>query len=149
MTSPKKSKLNETTEKVGKAVARSTFKAESAGRVAHKKAEKLATTVSKQAQGAMERVSIFNGAGNAAEDKTTPLPFKAGPGLTIPEQFGLIAGDIYHYLGEKGLTPTSRVVGAMLQRQQSQANVLAAMGWLAREDKIEFSSDGNMVALKE
>ncbi len=149
MTSPKKSKLNETTEKVGKAVARSTFKAEAAGRVAHKKAGELATRVSKQAQGAMERVSKLKGSGKDTEDKKSPLPFKAGPGLTIPEQFGLIAGEIYHYLGEKGLTPTSRVVGAMLQRQQSQANVLAAMGWLAREDKIEFSSDGNMVALKE
>jgi len=148
MTSTKKSKLTETTEKVGKALARSTFKAESAGKVAQKKVGDLVGRASKRTHEAMDAVAGLKGSGKSPENKKAPLTFKATKGLTIPEQFGLIAGDIYDYLEQNGLVPTSRVINASMHKKQSKANVLAAIGWLAREDKLQFSEDGSMVSLK-
>ena len=61
MTAPKKNKLTETTEKVGKALARSSFKAESAGKKAQKRVEDLVGKVSKRAHEAMDAVNKFAG----------------------------------------------------------------------------------------
>lgn len=148
MTSAKKNKLTETSEKVGKALARSTFKAESAGKRAQKKVEDLVGRVSKRAHEAMDAVGKLTGAETKETTPTSPSPFKAGPGLTITEQFGFIAGDIHTYLDKNGMVPTSRLINAIMQRKNSRANVLAAVGWLAREGKLNFSSDGEMVSLK-
>ena len=149
MTAAKKNKLSETTEKVGKALARSTFKAESAGKVAQKKVEDLVGKVSQRAHEAMDAVNKLTHPDNKVTDtKKTPLPFKAAKGLTIPEQFGFTAGLIHTYLDQNGLVPTTRLINAIMQKKNSKANVLAAMGWLAREDKLKFSKDGEMISLK-
>ncbi len=149
MTSAKKNKLTETTEKVGKALARSTFKAESAGKVAQKRVEDLVGKVSKRAHEAMDAVHKFTSEPEkSAGTKKESLPFKVSKGLTIPEQFGFTAGTIHDYLDKNGLVPTTRLINAIMQKKNSKANVLAAIGWLAREDKLQFSKDGEMVSLK-
>lgn len=148
MTPAKKTKLTETTEKVGKALARTKFKAESAGKMAHKKAEELMGEVSKRAHEAMAAVGKITAPEKNTENKKTPLPFKAKKGLTIPEQFGFLAGDIVNYLSKNGQVPTTRLINAIMQQKNSRANVLAAIGWLAKEDKLQFSKDGEMVSLK-
>lgn len=148
MTAAKKNKLTETTEKVGKALARSTFKAESAGKVAQKKVEDLVGKVSKRAHEAMDAVNKLTGAEKETVKKKAPLPFQAKKGLTIPEQIGFTAGTIHDYLDKNGLVPTTRLINAIMQKKNSNAYVLAAMGWLAREDKLQFSEDGVMVSLK-
>ena len=149
MTAAKKNKLTKTTEKVGKALARSTFKAETAGKVAQKKVEDLVGKVSKRAQEAMGAVNKITGTESATPaDKKKQPPFKANKGLSIPDQFGYTAGTIHDYLDKNGLVPTNRLINAIMQKRNSKANVLAAIGWLAREDKLHFSKNGEMVSLK-
>ncbi|MEN8257438.1 MAG: winged helix-turn-helix domain-containing protein [Thermodesulfobacteriota bacterium] len=144
----KKTKLTKTTEKVGKALARSTFKAESAGKVAQKKVEDLVGKVSKRAHEAMDAVNKMKAPKKTPEGKKTAPPFKAAKKLTIIDQFGLTAGEIHKYLKKNGLVPTTRLINAIMQKKNSKANVLAAIGWLAKEDKLQFSKDGEMVSLK-
>ncbi|MBU0681136.1 MAG: winged helix-turn-helix domain-containing protein [Proteobacteria bacterium] len=148
MTSVKKNKLTETTEKVGKALARSTFKAESAGKLAQKKVEDLVGKVSKRAHEAMDAVTKLKGSEKKDQEKHVSPPFKANKGLTIPDQFGFIAGNIHDYLDKNGMVPTNRLINAIMQKKNSKANVLAAIGWLARENKLQFSKDGEMISLK-
>ncbi len=148
MTSAKKNKLTETTEKVGKALARSTFKTETAGKVAQKKVKDLVGKVSKRAHDAIDAVSKLTAAEKDIVSTKTPLPFKTATGLTIPQQIGFTAGAIHDYLDKNGLVPTTRLINAIMQKKNSRANVLAAIGWLAREDKLQFSNDGEMVSLK-
>lgn len=148
MTAAKKNKLTKTTEKVGKALARSTFKAESASKMAQEKIEDLVGKVSKRAHEAMDSVNKFTGTEKKNAQRKATSPFKADRGLTILEQFGFTAGHIYEYLDKNGLVPTSRLVNAIMRKKNSKANVLAAIGWLAREDKLQFSKDGEMVSLK-
>ena len=148
MTSAKKNKLTETSEKVGKALARSTFKAESAGKVAQKKVEDLMSKVSKRAHEAMDAVNKLKAPPKTTEEKKTAPPFKATKKLSIPEQFGVTAGVIHEYLKKNGDVPTTRLINAIMQKKNSRANVLAAIGWLASEDKLEFSKDGETVSLK-
>ncbi len=148
MTSAKKNKLTETSEKVGKALARSTFKAGSAGKVAQKKVEDLVCKVSKKAHEAFDAVNKLKAPKKAVETKKAAPPFKASKKLTIPEQFGVTAGVIHDYLKKNDSVTTTRLINAIMQKKNSRANVLAAIGWLASEDKIQFSKDGETVSLK-
>lgn len=148
MTSAKKNKLTETTERVGKALARSSFRAESAGKKAQKRVEDLVGKVSKRAHEAMDSVHKYTDTDVQKNETKKAPPFKASQGLTVPEQFGFTAGAIYTYLDKNGLVPTNRLVNAIMQQKNSKANVLAAIGWLAREDKLQFSKSGDMVSLK-
>jgi DeoR/GlpR family transcriptional regulator of sugar metabolism len=63
------------------------------------------------------------------------------------EEIGNIAGEIWHLLKEKGELSISRVVSAV---NASQSTVYMGLGWLAREDKLEFiqKSRGVVVRLK-
>ena len=140
----KKSKLTETTEKVGKALARSSFKAESAGKKAKKKVEDIVGKVSRRSQQTATRPKT--GQSNSKKSSAKAL-FKPGSGLSCSEQIGLAAGDIFHYLRDNGQLPADKVVNAMMRRKNSQAICLAAIGWLAREDKISFSEDGEQLSL--
>ncbi len=148
MTSEKKNKLTETTERVGKALARSSFKAETVGRRAQKRVEDLVGKVSRRGHRTMAETDKPAAAEKLPEATKATPPFTAGPGLSIPEQFGFIAGAIHTYLDKNGHVPTSRLINALMRQKNSRANVLAAIGWLAREDKLQFSEDGAMVALK-
>ena len=148
MTSKKKNKLTETTERVGKALARSSFQVETVGRRAQKRVEDLVGKVSRRTHDTMEKADTFTAAEKAPDTTKASPPFTADTGLSIPEQFGLIAGAIHTYLDKNGLVPTSRLINAVMQQKNSRANVLAAIGWLAREDKLQFSADGDMISLK-
>ncbi len=110
--------------------------------------EKVSGNVSKRTHGAIDAVNKITGPVKGADNNKTAITFKAGKGLTIPEQFGYTAGEIHTYLDQNGLVPTSRLINAIMQKKNSKANVLAAIGWLAREDKLQFSKDGEMVSLR-
>jgi predicted transcriptional regulator len=63
------------------------------------------------------------------------------------EEIGNIAGEIWHLLKEKGELSISGVASAV---NASQSTVYMGLGWLAREDKLEFiqKSRGVVVRLK-
>ena len=141
----KKSTLKEKSEKVGKALARSTFKAESAGRTARKKVEDIVGKVSQKTQKTVDKITHIKPGRKKATGKKL---FAPSGSLSVVEQVGLTAGDIYHYLQGNGKVPVEKVVNAMKRRKNTQAIAAAALGWLAREDKIVFDKDGAQVWLR-
>lgn len=56
--------------------------------------------------------------------------------MVTQEEIGNIAGEIWHLLKEKGELSISEVVSAV--SNASQSTVYMGLGWLAREDKLEF-----------
>ena len=115
--------IKDASVRVGKALARSSFKAEEAGRKAKDTARKLIQPAKKKAV------------------------LKPDTGLTTSTQFGFVAGDIYAYLNENGRTEVDKVVRAMTQRKSTTGMVYCAIGWLAREEKIQFTPDGSEMEL--
>jgi len=63
------------------------------------------------------------------------------------EEIGTVAGEIWHLLKEKGELSVSGVVAEI---NASQSIAYMGLGWLAREDKLEFvkKSRGVYVRLK-
>jgi hypothetical protein len=64
------------------------------------------------------------------------------PSVLGAEQIGLTAGAVWLYLSDKGETSL-----ATLKKEVSASAdlVLAAIGWLAREEKLEFTVSGKTV----
>ncbi len=62
-------------------------------------------------------------------------------------EIGMVAGEIWHLLYEKGEMSISGVVSKV---SASQSIAYMGLGWLAREDKLEFvkRSRGVFVRLK-
>ncbi|RZN41353.1 MAG: hypothetical protein EFT35_02305 [Methanophagales archaeon ANME-1-THS] len=63
------------------------------------------------------------------------------------DEIGRIAGEIWQLLNERGELSISGVVSGI---QASQSTVYMGLGWLARENKLEFTkkSKGVFVKLK-
>ena len=63
------------------------------------------------------------------------------------EEIGTVAGEIWHLLKERGELSVSGVVAEI---NASQSIAYMGLGWLAREDKLEFvkKSRGVYVRLK-
>jgi hypothetical protein len=57
----------------------------------------------------------------------------------MKEKIGYVAGDIWHILKEREEVPTSQLPRILNERS---VIVNQALGWLAREDKIDFRSEG-------
>ena len=62
-------------------------------------------------------------------------------------QIGITAGKIWSYLDENGKTTITKLVDEL---GESERAILMGIGWLAREDKLVFSTQGRStyVALK-
>jgi len=67
--------------------------------------------------------------------------------MVMNEEIGRIAGEIWQLLTERGEMSLSSVVMAL---NTSQSTAYMALGWLAREDKLEFVKKrrGVLVRLK-
>ena len=62
-------------------------------------------------------------------------------------EIGKVAGEIWHVLRERGELSLSGIIAAI---NASQSTVYMGLGWLAREDKLEFVATrrGVLVRLK-
>lgn len=151
-----KSVLNETSAKVGKALARSTHKVEATGQKIKKAAENLA----KEARGTTRRIeeTMEETMGKVKKEvgdlgKKRPSPEKAGAepllppakGMTVEGSIGFLAGDIYQHLAATGKTPVAKLIKTMEAGKNKLPMISAALGWLAREAKIGFSQDGSEI----
>lgn len=155
----KKSKKNDRSLKtagveVGKALARSTHTVEETGRKAKKAAENFVKTASKKAEITVEttlekvKAAVKNPLAAAAKSKAVAAcPLTPGKGMDVPGHMGILAGEIYHYLSEKGESPVDRLLKSMKSGANSEALIYAALGWLARECKVTFTADGSKVKL--
>ncbi len=139
---------------VGKALARSTHTVEETGRKAKKAAENFVKTASKKAETTVEttlakvRAAVKHPLTSAAKNKSAvACPLTPGKGMDVPGHMGLLAGEIYHYLSEKGESPVEKLLKSMKSGANSEALIYAALGWLARECKVTFTADGSSVKL--
>ena len=60
-------------------------------------------------------------------------PVVAMPEMTIPEQVGLAAGSIWHYLAKNGATSVAKLVNELSEEEKI---IQRSIGWLAQEGKI-------------
>ncbi len=128
-----KKTIKETSQEIGKAIARSTHKVEN-----------VVDTVSKKA------FDLLGNKDKPKEDMSSPTcPFRINEGNSLEGQIGETAGVIYEYLLKNETVATSRLVNAVMRQKHTKANVYAAIGWLMREAKLEFTEDGAKVELRE
>jgi hypothetical protein len=66
------------------------------------------------------------------------------PGAFTSTEIGHVAGDVWGILSRDG----GQTVGAIKKSVSAPGDVvLAAIGWLAREDKLEFSTHGRSIKI--
>ena len=77
-----------------------------------------------------------------------PKPVAATPEITMPEQVGLAAGSIWHYLAENGATSVAKLVNELSEEEKI---IQRSIGWLAQEGKITIDVVNRVetLALKE
>ena len=70
------------------------------------------------------------------------------PEITMPEQVGLAAGSIWHYLAENGATSVAKLVKELSEEEKI---IQRSIGWLAQEGKITVAAVDRVetIALKE
>jgi hypothetical protein len=63
------------------------------------------------------------------------------------DEIGRTAGEIWQLLSEKGPISIAKLVKAI---DEPRDNIMQAIGWLAREDKLKIDEEGRtrMIALK-
>jgi hypothetical protein len=127
-------RLIHTGQEVGKAIARSTFQAEQTGKKIKKKVE--------------ETVSRLSSGKSKNETKTGKSPFTDREDIVLIDKMGFVAGEIFEHLSQNGEMATGKLIKTIMSRKNSNAIVLCAIGWLAREGKIDLSPDGAFVSLK-
>ncbi|MFB6145946.1 MAG: winged helix-turn-helix domain-containing protein [Candidatus Nanohaloarchaea archaeon] len=57
----------------------------------------------------------------------------------MQDRIGELAGYVWRYLEDEGESSVSSIVDAV---DAPRSKVHMAIGWLAREDKLEFNSEG-------
>ena len=62
-----------------------------------------------------------------------PKPVEAMPEMAMPEQVGLAAGSIWHYLAENGATSVAKLIKELSEEEKI---IQRSIGWLAQEGKI-------------
>ncbi len=61
----------------------------------------------------------------------------AAPEIAMPERVGLTAGNIWHYLAEKGVTPVAKLLRELPEEEKI---IQRSIGWLAQEGKITLDT---------
>jgi hypothetical protein len=62
-------------------------------------------------------------------------------------EIGKMAGEVWQFLSDQGPISIAKLVKAM---DEPRDNVMQAIGWLAREDKLKLEEDGRtrLISLK-
>ena len=138
--------MTKTSVRVGKALARSAFKAEEAGRKAKETVKEIvdrtASQASKSAKTASKTIKEV-----ADLSKSTDF-LKPPKGVSVLGQLDKLAKEICGYLEKNGKTKTEKLVNAMMQQKNSKVAVYGAIGRLAQKGKIEFTTKGSTLSLK-
>ena len=70
-------------------------------------------------------------------------PVETPPAISN-EQIGHVAGDLWHLLDKEG---GQTLAGIKKSTRASNELILAAIGWLAREDKLDFTTNGRTLKI--
>ncbi len=63
----------------------------------------------------------------------------------MKNEIGVLAGSVWSLLNEKGPLSLTQLKTAT---KETDFLVAAAVGWLAREDKVEFEKTGKVIKIK-
>ena len=66
------------------------------------------------------------------------------PEIAMPEQVGLAAGSIWHYLAKNGATSVAKLVNELSEEEKI---IQRSIGWLAQEGKITLNVVNRVVTL--
>ena len=83
-----------------------------------------------------------------SKKNTATARFKPVQNKAINESIRIIAEDIINYLTDNGKTTTAELQMVMGKRRRNQGMIFAAIGWLAGENKVHITRDGNNISLK-
>ena len=137
---------------IGQLLARSQTKLEKTGRQALKTTGKIVDSVTKKAEqtveSTVEKIHEATTSGDEQSKKTAPAKFKPIKNKTINESVRFLAEDIINYLTDNGKTTMAELQMIMGKRRRNQGMVFAAIGWLAGENKVHITRDGNNISLK-
>ena len=106
-----------------------------------KKAKTAPRAKAKPAKVANAQVS--GGAMTEANKRTASAAAPTQRGLS-PELIGETAGDIWRVLHERG---SQTLAGIKKSVDASEELALLAVGWLSREDKLEFETNGRTISV--
>ncbi|MGV1099863.1 winged helix-turn-helix domain-containing protein [Thiovibrio sp. JS02] len=148
------SPLTKTSQKVGKALARSSHTVEKTGEKLKKAAKKLVKEATHKVEETVEQTVskvkkevdslTKKKAGGAAAKNSSPKPARE---ISVESSIGFLAGDIFQYLSSNGTTSVEKIIKTMKARKNNESLINAALGWLAREAKISFSKDGKEISV--
>ena len=140
--SKKQNTMTETGIKVGKALARTSVKAEKSTRKVKQMAEDLLDSVTGI------KIAVPKTNQTPPPPRPYPLPLSPVAGLSVEGHLGFLAGDLYQILEADGETTTKKLVSTLKKRSHSEAMIYAAIGWLAREGRVTFTPDGKSLMLR-
>lgn len=138
--------MTKTSVRIGKALARSTFKAEEAGRKAKKKVKEIIdTTSSETGEKIKTAVKAVKTTGKA---NTSAAFLKLKKGLSVEANLDALGKEIQTYLKEMGKAKTDKLLNILVRRGNNKVAIYAALGRLSQKGKITFSAKGTSVSLK-
>jgi len=142
-------KIKKAATSVGKALVKSQVKLDKTKRQAVKGAKKLVNKIAHSAENMLEQASkkIKHAEKITAAKEPGGNRFQATNNKTIVESVGLLAEEIRLYIEENEEIGVSKLLGVMKSRDNGDAMIFAAMGWLIRDRKIVISPDGKKVSL--
>lgn len=143
-TTTKTNTMTETSIKVGKALARTSVKAEQSTQKVKKMAEELLDTVT----GKQTDKKVTAPKTKKSAPRPRPHPLSPAAGLSVEGHLGFLAGDIYRYLETDGNTAVNKLVSTLKKSNHNDAMIYAAIGWLAREGQVTFTPDGKNLTLR-
>lgn len=134
---------------IGKTLVKSQVKLDKTKRQPVKGAKKLVNKIAHSAENMHEKASkkIKHTEKVAAAKEPGGNRFRATDKKTIIESVGLLAEEIRLYIEENEEIGVSKLLGVMKSRDNGDAMIFAAMGWLIRDRKIIISPDGKKVSL--
>ncbi len=137
--------MTKTSVRIGKALARTSFKAEETSRKAKKKVKEIIDKTAAKATATAKCASLaVSGEGDLSKSADF---LKQQKGATVESQLASLANSICNYLEKNGKTKTTKLLNAMMQQKNSKVAVYAAIGRLAQVGKIVFTAKGATIAL--
>ena len=138
---------------IGKLLARSQAKIEKAGRQALKTTGELVETMTKKTEetveSTVEKIHEATAPSNE-ESKNNAIPkFKPIKNKAINESVRFLGEDIINYLVDNGKTTMAEMEMVMGKRRRNPGMTFAAIGWLAGEDKVHITRNGENISLKQ
>ena len=95
-----------------------------------------------------DTVSRLGSSKNKKAAKAVKSPFNDQGEFALVDRMGFVAGQIFEHLSQNGEMATEELVKAIMASKNSNPMVFCAIGWLAREGKINCSADGALISLK-